>query len=145
MADRNQKLGAHNRGCHGGIHVAIDKYKVGLAIGNHRLKAGDDFGGLAGVAAGTDAQVQVRSGHIQLLEENVRHVRVIVLPGVDQSLARSVVPGQCRQYGSYFHEVGTSAYNVQNVHGNGRFTEGLDCTWCLRHQSERELSQLVQP
>ncbi len=49
-----------------------------------RLKALHHLGGLPGVAAGTDAQVNVRLRQLEILEENFGHVGVIMLPGMHQ-------------------------------------------------------------
>ena len=49
-----------------------------LLIGDH------DSGGLFGVATATDAEVIVRLRKAQVREKRVRHVRVVVLAGVNQ-------------------------------------------------------------
>jgi hypothetical protein len=38
------------------------------------------------MAAGAHAQINVRLGYLQVLEEHLRHIVVVVLAGVDQEL-----------------------------------------------------------
>jgi len=76
----------------------------------------DDFPGLLGMAPGADAKVGVWLGHFQLTKEDIGHSGVVMLAGVDQGLMRSWRLGQRAQDRRGFHEIGTSANNMKDVH-----------------------------
>ena len=57
---------------------------VGLALEQHLLDADERAGGLLGVRAGADAEEDVGRRQPELVEEDVGHLRVVVLAGVDE-------------------------------------------------------------
>ena len=71
MAHANAKFGAHEGRRDGGVDVAINENEVWLALEDNRLEANHDFGGLLGVTARTNGEVNVRSRDVELLEEDV--------------------------------------------------------------------------
>ncbi len=50
-----------------------------------RLELDHDVRGLHRVRAGSDPQIDVRRGNAEFPEENVRHLRIVVLAGVDEA------------------------------------------------------------
>ena len=52
----------------------------------HRFETAHDFRSLRGVRAGADLQIHLRLRNPQLAEENFRHLFVVVLTGVDQTI-----------------------------------------------------------
>src|SRR5207247_2765908 len=61
------------------------------------------------VAAGADAEVDVRARQLQLVEEELRHPLVVVLAGVDQPAVEAREAGGGRQDGRDLHEVRAGA------------------------------------
>jgi len=55
-------------------------------------------------------------GDIQLAKENLRHVLIVVLAGMDQQLRHKEMRLQCRDNRRDFHEVGTRADHVKDFH-----------------------------
>jgi hypothetical protein len=127
VGDSNSELGTDQCGGYGGIDVAVNQGEIGLALGYNRLKRGEDGGGLLRMAAGADFQIAIGLGHFEFLEENVGHDAVVVLAGVHQSLANSRPGCEGAEHWSRFHEVGTGADDVENVHGksSSQGEEGL--------------------
>ena len=68
--------------------------------------------------ARSDGQIDVRLRHVELLEEDVRHLCVIVLSGVDQSLAEVRSRPECAHDRRSLHEIRTSADNMEDMHLN---------------------------
>src|SRR6185503_3596564 len=74
-------LHSHERASNGGVHVADHNDPVRLLFGANFLEADHHAGGLDGVGAAADAEVDVRSRNAEFFEENVRHGGVVVLAG----------------------------------------------------------------
>ena len=81
---------------------------------DHRLQAGHDVCSLTGMRACAHRKIHIRRGNGKLLEEHVRHVDVVVLSGMDQSLAEA--PSfQGTPYGSELYEVRPGSHHVKNM------------------------------
>ena len=106
------EFGAHQRGGDGRIHVAIDHDQRRLRLRYDGLEVADDGGGLLRMRARAGLQVEVGHGHRQLLEEDVGHVDVVMLSGVNQDLAHEGISGKGANEGRRLHEVGPRAYDV---------------------------------
>ena len=116
MGRLDAQLGRH-QGCGDRrVDVAIDQYQIGTALLDHLLEGCHDPGGLYRVRRGPDPQIDVRCGQIELLEEYLRHVGIIVLARVDQSLLDAIMFGQATQHRGGLHKVGSGADDVENVH-----------------------------
>ena len=61
-------------------------------------------------------RVHIRSRDAKLLKEHVRHIRVVVLAGVNQSLDNVLARLERIHHGRHFHEIWTRAYDVKYVH-----------------------------
>src|SRR5207247_4807376 len=67
-----------------------------------------------------DAQVVFRLGEFELTKEDIRHVVVVVLAGVNKRLANVGVPTELPREGGSFDELRASAEDREDVH-----------VWCL--------------
>src|ERR1700722_6538299 len=117
MADANPELGTDQRSCHGGIHVPIDKHQVRLAFEHDGLEAHHDLSGLHRMRAGANRQIQVGWWKTELLKENIRHIDVVMLPGVDEGLRDVAAVLECSENGSDLHEIGARSDNVKYFQG----------------------------
>ena len=67
------------------------------------------------MTAGTDLKIDIWLRHFQLIEEDLRHVGVVVLPRVNKSLLKLLAESSdLPQHRSGFDEIGPSAYNMEN-------------------------------
>ncbi|OPZ80283.1 MAG: hypothetical protein BWY77_01154 [bacterium ADurb.Bin431] len=82
MVDRNVELGGGQGSRQGRVGIAINQHPVGFLLLQHPLDPDQHLGGLLAVRAGTDLEIEVGRGDLQLLEKKLRHVAVIVLTGV---------------------------------------------------------------
>ena len=95
-----------------GIHVAHHQHAVGTDLLADFLEGHHDLGGLGGVAAATGFKVIVGLGDAQFVKENVAHLPVVVLAGVDDLELEAVGTGlQCAHDGRDLHEIGPGAGN----------------------------------
>ena len=85
---------------------------------HHRFEAHHDGGGLLGVRSGTDRQTDVRLGHLELIEKDLRHLGVIMLAGVDEGLPDIGSGAQCFQHRCRFHKIGARTHHVDNIHSH---------------------------
>jgi hypothetical protein len=70
------------------------------------------------VTPGAHLQVYIRRRNVQFAEEDLGHVDVIVLSGMDDGLTDSSVRRQCAHYRRRLHKIGPRAYYLKNVHAN---------------------------
>ena len=111
MGDGNVQLGGAQGGGQGGVGVAVDHHHGGFFPEQDLFNAREHIGGLAGMGARADAQVEVRFGQLQGRKLPGRHVMVIVLAGM-QHLEGDVAavhgPGdRCK-----FYELGPGPDNM---------------------------------
>ena len=116
VADADRELGTDESSGDGGVDVTIDEDEIGLEFEQDWFERDHHCGGLLGMRAGADAQVAIGLRHFQLLKKYVGHGGIVVLTGVDQSLADAGVRGQSAQHGGGFHEIGTGTNHVEDVH-----------------------------
>ena len=81
--DRNPELGADLRAGGRRIDVADDDDPVGLLAQRDFFVSDHYAAGLLSVRAAAHLEMEVRLGQPQVAEERVRHVGVVVLPGMD--------------------------------------------------------------
>jgi hypothetical protein len=86
VADREQKLACGQRGGHGRVHVARHEHDVRLGLQQDRLEPLHDRGRLLRVRPGPDAERIFRLPHAELLDEDLGHLAVVVLAGVDEDV-----------------------------------------------------------
>ena len=104
--DRDPQLGADHGTGGGRVDVAHhhDGVRAGALaddlVGHHRAP------GLLGMRAAADFEVVRRFGQAQVPEEGVRHVRVVVLPGVHDGGLAPAFAGEGVVEGGHLHEIG---------------------------------------
>ncbi len=81
-----------------------------------RLQAHHDLRRLLRMCARTDRQIHIGRRYLQLLKEDIRHIDVIVLTGMDEGLSYIRVLLQGVQDWSDLHEVRARSYNMKYVH-----------------------------
>jgi hypothetical protein len=86
VAGANPRLARRERARERGVGVAVDEHQRGLQLGQHRLEAPEDAGGLRDVRAAAGIQLTGRRRDAQLFEEDARELVVVVLAGVDDEL-----------------------------------------------------------
>jgi len=120
MANADAKLGTNESGREGGVDIAVDEDKIGLAVQQNGFESDHYRGSLLRVGAGADAQIAIRLRHFELPKENIGHGGVVMLAGVNQSLDNTRMGGESAQHGGRFHEIGTGANDVEDVHAGNR-------------------------
>src|SRR5271166_489436 len=86
MTHAKTEFGAHERSCNSGVYVAVNEDHVWFMFQGNRLKANHDFCSLLCMTARTHGEVDIRGRDTELLEKDVRHLDVIVLPSVNEDL-----------------------------------------------------------
>jgi hypothetical protein len=93
--DRDPELRPDERAGGGSIDVPRD-HDGGRALAlAHRFVGDHGASGLLGVRAAADFEGVSRLGQAQVAEEGIRHVRVVVLPGVHDAGGAPALPRQC--------------------------------------------------
>ena len=130
------ELGGAEGGAERRVHVADHHHQIGTLRLEHRLETQQHLCGLLRMAARADAKVVVGLRQAELAEEDVAHVRVVVLPGVHERLPEvhtvihrpsagtacgvaSVPPADGGHHGSDLHEVGPRAGHMEEVDVHG--------------------------
>ena len=127
VGDADPQFGADQRARHGGVDVPHDDHPVGFLLQAGLLKPDHDIGRLARVRTRADPEVDVRRRDPQFLEKNVRHQRVIVLPGVHETEFHrrrgrrlALVEGRDRlDERGHLHEIGPGAGDDQQLRSFG--------------------------
>ena len=83
VGDLDSQLRRAERRADGGVDVARDDHQVGALGAQHRLESLQDARDLLRVASRPDPQKVVRLRNAELVEEDLGHQPVVVLPGVD--------------------------------------------------------------
>ena len=101
-----------------------------------------------------NCKVHIRRGHFQLLEENIRHVEVIMLAGMHQGLtdgclsrgglANGAGGGKRAQHGRCFHKIRTGAYNMEKVHAVEDEIVSRGCVILTSSIAQRSTSDVVE-
>ena len=72
-------------------------------------------GRLLGLRAASDAEVPIRPGQAELLEEDASHLLVVVLAGVQEPLRDALMGAKRLHDGGDLHEVRPGADDVEDV------------------------------
>ena len=86
MEDRDMDLGSGHRAGQGGIGVAVQEDTVEAVRLQHLFDALDHAGRLDPMAPGADAQVVIRLRNAQFVEEDLGHVRIVMLSRMEDPL-----------------------------------------------------------
>ena len=84
MGHFDGQLGRDQGAGHGRIHIAHNDDPIRLFLKTYFFKPHHDFCGLHGMRPGTDLQIHIRIGDVQIPEESVRHLHIVVLSGMNQ-------------------------------------------------------------
>src|SRR5262245_12776013 len=79
-------LFSNQRACSRGIHISDYKHKVRLLIHNHTFKPLHNPSRLNGMRGRADSQAEIRLRELQIVKKRVRHVVIIMLPGMDEHM-----------------------------------------------------------
>src|SRR5262249_460553 len=93
-----------------------DQHEIGLFLDYHRLEAAHDRRCLLCVRSRAHLQVHVRLRYPELFEKRLRHVSVVMLAGVHQSLYDGWSLAECRHHRAHLHEVWSCTNYMENVH-----------------------------
>ncbi len=74
----------------------------------------EDFGGLDGMCAGADFEIDVRSGNTHLAKENVGEGCIVMLAGVDEDRLNLRMPLHFADERGNLWEIGACANDVDN-------------------------------
>jgi hypothetical protein len=111
---RNAELNGRERDGNGGIDIANHENEIGLVLEQNGLDALEDFGGLDGMGAGADFEINLGRGDAHLAEENVGKRGIVVLAGVDEDGFNLRVALHFAHERSDFGEIGASADNADD-------------------------------
>ena len=118
------------------VGVAVGQHEVRLALEHRRLERLQHARGLAAVAAGTDAEVEVGLRDAEFREEDVGHRRVVVLARVHDEVldvrAAGVGGCDCAADRRELHELRARADHLHQAHGYARA-----CVNVRRHAAPR--------
>src|SRR4051812_30231615 len=96
------------------IGIAVDQEPVGPLSQKEALDTFDHRGGLLSVSSGPNLEVNVRCGKIQSVEEDSRHLVVVVLTCMNEDLG--VTLSQHAAYRSGFYELRSCTYDRYDFH-----------------------------
>ena len=114
VRDRDVHLRGDQRTGEGRVGVSVDEHPRRADLARNSLEAGHHGAGLRAMRARTDSQVDVRLGYAELTEEDLRHVVVVVLAGVDEHLL--VAPPDGAADRSRLDELRTCADDGYDLH-----------------------------
>ena len=117
VPDRDAVLGSGERTGERGVRVAVDERQVRLELGQYRLQREQHARGLLGVRARADAQLTIRRGHAELVEEDLGELVVIVLARVHDQLL--VLLAQQPRHRGGLYELRAVANDRKDSHGSG--------------------------
>jgi hypothetical protein len=90
-----------------GVHIAHHQHAVGPGLLADLLEGHHDLGGLGGMAAAAGLEVVIRLGNAQLIKEDVAHLPVVMLAGVDDLELEAIGTRlQRRTIGAIFMKLG---------------------------------------
>jgi hypothetical protein len=117
----------------GGIDVADDEYKVGLAFEENGFDTPQDFGGLRSVGAGADFEIDMGGGDAHLAEENVGKLFVVVLTRMDEDGVDFGMAVHFAHERRDFGEIGAGADDIQDFEalGHERFVLGFKAQYSI--------------
>ena len=111
---RDPQLCAHHGAGGGGIHVAHYDERVGALALRHSLVGDHGAAGLLGVRTAADLQMVGGVGQRQIAEEGIRHIGVVVLPGMHDAWCAPALARQLVVQGRHLHEIGPGGGDQMN-------------------------------
>lgn len=127
VGDGNAELGGDQGAGDGGIHISDDDDPIRFFTQADGFESEHDVGGLHGVGAGANFEMVVGSGNAEFIEENARHLFIVMLAGVDEAaldraaaaIAGGVVSLDRVDDRRDFHKVRASAGNKDQFQRGG--------------------------
>jgi hypothetical protein len=116
VGHRNVQFLGDDRAGQRGIHVAHHQHGGRALVLAQLLEADHDLGGLLGMAAAAGGHEDVGLRNAEFFEEDVVHVAVVVLSGMDDLVSQHVLGLQGADDRRDLHEVGPGARNQINEH-----------------------------
>jgi len=126
MCHGNSEFHGGERNGDGGVDVADDENEIGPAFEQDGLDAFKDFGGLGGMGARADFEIDVRSRNPHLTKENVRESFVVMLAGVNED---GIDLGMALHFADErrnLGKIGAGANDVDNFQLHVRQLSGLE-------------------
>jgi hypothetical protein len=112
VRDGQAELGRGQRARQRGVRVTQDEHEVGTDVEHRLLQRGQHAARHVAVRSGPDAEMEIRSGDLELVEERARHLVVVVLAGVDEHLAQTAAQGARERCG--LHELRAGAHHAED-------------------------------
>ena len=115
VADRDAALGRREGGGERRVHVSGDEDDVRLDLQQQRFETRDNTRRLLSVRPRADAEKVIGLADAEVLEEDLGHLSVVVLSGVNEHQVEGV--GMAAELGhdrGHLHEVRPSAYDREN-------------------------------
>src|SRR5712692_10737017 len=120
-----------------GIDIAYHENQVRLAFDQNRLNTLQNFGGLRGVRARANFEIDVRGGDAHLAKENVGQLLVIVLAGVNEDGLDFRVALHLMHERRNFRKVGARPYDIHDFQA---LAHGASVSNVRRQYSIREIA-----
>ena len=115
VRDSDAELRAHERARERRVNVSNDERPIGFFFQHDRLEALHHGCRLRGVRARADAEIHVRLRQAEIVEEGVGHLRVVVLPRMnDERRKLSLAPLHGFDNRRDLHKVGARADDVND-------------------------------
>ena len=115
MGHRQVHLHRREGAGNGRIGVAVNEHPVWVHVLKHRIKLLEHPAGHDAVGAASYTKMQVRVRDPELDEEGIRHVDVVMLPGMDD-LVVDPLGRESLSHRGQFHELGTSPDDTHDAH-----------------------------
>src|SRR4030095_9298753 len=113
-------LFGNQRACSRGIHITYDKHKVRFLIQNHTFKPLHNPSGLNGVRGRAHSQSEIWLRKFQIVKKRIRHVVIIMLPGMDEHMvdllcsAQAIHPFYRLANGCHLHKIRSGSDDRQD-------------------------------
>ena len=116
MSDGHAELRGGEPAGEGRVRVPVDEHPVGALGEDGCLDAGEHPGGLLGMRARSSLQAVGGRREAELVEEDLRELGVVVLPGVDDNLLETALAERDRER-SRLDELRAVADDGEDPHG----------------------------
>ena len=110
------QLGSRQRPGQRGVGVAVHQHPIGLFLLNQRFDVLQHAPGHRAVAKAGNAKIMMRLGDVQLLEEDVRHIGIEMLPGMNDDLFDVIARLDGTADGGGLNELRTGAEDGEDFH-----------------------------
>ncbi len=116
VGDGDERLRRDERACQGRVHVPDDDDEIGTLARDDRFERDHDPRGLLRVGSGADAEMNIGLGKLEIVEEDPRHVLVVVLPRMDQRAFEAAALPELADERRRLHEIRAGADDDGRLH-----------------------------